>query len=113
MAQFFAACTDGLGFFHFRPIANGANLQEHLAAKTERPTWYLGINNKGYIDVNPAAPLFIYGAFQVSYIFSDTGEVMYDAYRGAPAHRSFVEAYTSAFRHYMENWPLQHASFKL
>lgn len=80
--NYYVLSTDGAHNHFTRKITNPEKLQEALDLKAEYPDWDMSINSKGFIDTNPSAPFYIYGALKVYLIIDENRNMIYSFWSG-------------------------------
>lgn len=83
--------------YHTREIKNAGELFQELEEKKNRPHWNLSITDKGIIDANPAAPLYIYGAMEATLVIDEDKNVLYSSWSGQYKEH-WDNVYLSAFK---------------
>ena len=94
--KYYAINQNGAHNFIVREIANPENVLSAIEGKRLKQWEYLSVNRNGIIDINPAAPLYIYGAITASVIVDNYGQLIYSQWSGE--HKTALDkTYINAF----------------
>lgn len=94
---YYVISTDGMNTFHTRKVSNPDEVKSILEEKALRPEWYLSVNDKGKLNVNPAAPLFIYGALTACLVVDEAKNILYSVWSGSEHESALNERYLRNF----------------
>lgn len=87
--KYFVISQDGMHQYKTREIVNSENLFSTLEKKQKNPHWHLSVNENGSLDVNPATPLYIYGAISANIIVDENKTIIYSTWTGE--HKQAIE----------------------
>ena len=83
--SFYAISQDGMKNYHTRKIENTGDVLAIIEEKKARPHWNLSTNDRGVLDLNPATPLYIYGAQTAQVIIDGNENILYSTWGGEHA----------------------------